>query len=109
VEPAKPEPQPTGPRGPAWILAQPASRFTVQLLATASRERWQSYLAARASETRLAGFQMRRDGAIWYVVLFGSYATRAEAEGAATRLPASLGQVEPWVRTFGSIHAIMMR
>jgi len=96
-------------RGADWILDQPPSHFTLQLLATANQSSWQSYLAERASETRLAGFRMRRDGTVWYVILFGSYATRADAELASTRLPPSLGKVDPWVRTFESIQGTVIR
>jgi DamX protein len=44
-----------------------------------------------------------RGGKPWFVVTYGSYASRAEADAAAKRLPASLGAPKPWVRTFGAI------
>ena len=40
-------------------------------------------------------------------VAYGSYATQAEAKSAAASLPASVGRVEPWVRTFASVQATL--
>jgi len=37
------------------------------------------------------------------VVIRGVYRTRAEAEQAARSLPASVGEVKPWIRTFAQV------
>ncbi len=52
-------------------------------------------------------FETKRDGVPWYAVAYGSYATQAEAKSAAASLPASVGRVEPWVRTFASVQATL--
>jgi type II secretory pathway predicted ATPase ExeA len=95
----------SGPHDSAWIRAQPAARFTLQLFAASAAAPRDKFLAAQGHPERFAVFQMRRAGKLYYVLLYGNYATRAEADAAAAALPSSMGELQPWVRTFGSVHA----
>jgi DamX protein len=92
-------------RSAQWIRAQPGSRFTLQLFATSNREQREKFLRQQEHRERFATFQTRRDGAVWYIVTYGSYADRVEAEAAAKSLPTSFGGVKPWIRTFASVQA----
>ena len=104
--PAQAEPKPAPKpalRGIAWIKAQPASNLTLQLFSTGNREPWQRYVDAHANDALVAGYQTKRNGAPLYVVLYGSFATQADAESASRNLPAGLAAGQPWVRTFKSV------
>jgi DamX protein len=90
-----------------WIRAQPGSHFTLQLFATSNREQREKFMRQQDHRERFATFQTRRDGATWYVVTYGSYADRAQADAAARSLPASFGGVKPWIRTFASVQATL--
>jgi DamX protein len=110
--PAKPvesaAPQKAGPvRAESWIRAQPGTHFTLQLLATANRVQRDKFLAQQDHPERFAVFQTRRDGATWYALAYGSYATRADADAAAAALPPELGRLKPWIRTFASVQATL--
>jgi hypothetical protein len=93
----------SGGRGAEWILAQPGARYTLQLVSLSSAERARGYLADQADAGAFATYRLMRNGQLFHVVVYGSFATRGEATAAAGRLPRSVGNVQPWVRTFAQI------
>jgi DamX protein len=101
LAPAQPR-DATAARGAEWFFDQPRTHHTLQLFGTSDRAQWSRWVRDHA-DARLASFETLRDGKPWFVVTYGSYASRAEAEAAARRLPAAFGDVEPWIRTFGAI------
>jgi len=107
TKPTQPAASPTKPpsatHGLAWLKAQSPARFTLQLFSTGNREPWQRYVDAHSTVPSLAGYETQRNGVPWYVVVYGSYATQADAEVAARDLPANLGKTEPWIRTFKAV------
>ena len=94
-------------RNSQWLRKQPGKYFTLQLFATNSREKRDRFVAAQADAAQFATFETRRDGVLWYAVVYGSYATRGEATAAAASLTSKLGRSDPWIRTFASIQAIL--
>ncbi len=100
-----PEPRQSAPRvrDSDWIMAQPASAWTLQLASFSTAERADAFLARQSSPERFARYRLRRNGRVLHVVVFGNFESRAAAEQAATRLPASVGRVDPWVRTFAQV------
>lgn len=94
---------PSGVRDSAWIMRQPAARYTLQLVSFSSAERAEEYTAAQEQPSEFARYRLQRDGRILHVIIFGSYADRAAAQAAARDLPAAVGSVQPWIRTFGQI------
>ncbi len=120
VQPVQPQPtqaQPTqaqpapavGARDRAWLLAQPPERFTLQLFGVTSASRVEEFLARQRNPQDFASYQVTRDGNPWHVVLYGNFPDRAAAEAASRRLPAGVGQVQPWIRTFGAIQNDLQR
>jgi DamX protein len=106
---AEPSPPPNAavgkPRTTQWLRQQPGKYFTLQLFATASRDKRDEFIRRQDHAERFAAFETRRDGTLWYVVAYGSYSTRAEATAAAAALPSSVGRVQPWIRSFASVQA----
>ncbi|MFW6092612.1 MAG: SPOR domain-containing protein [Pseudomonadota bacterium] len=116
-EPAEPEPaeveraeaEPTAaatagaPRGARWIMRQPASSYTLQLISVSSADRAAEYVAAQPDPEHLAVYRLQRDGRILHVVVYGAFASRSDAEAASRNLPGSVGDVHPWIRTFGDV------
>jgi DamX protein len=84
-------------------MSQPASAFTVQLVSLSSPERAQQYMASQPDPAQLATYRLQRDGRILHVVVYGSFATREQAEAAVRLLPDSIGTVQPWIRTFAQV------
>ena len=113
---AQPERKPPGAAAPPsaavgkpqtaqWLRQQPAKYFTLQLFATTSRAKRDAFVNQQEHPDRFATFETTRNGEPWYAVTYGVYATQAEAKSAAAALPASVGKVEPWVRTIASVQA----
>ena len=95
------------PQNAQWLRQQPAKYFTLQLFATTSREKRDAFVNQQEHPDRFATFETTRNGEPWYAVTYGVYATQAEAKTAASSLPANVGKVEPWIRTFASVQSAM--
>ncbi len=98
-------PAPPGPRDATWIMRQSPEHYTLQLVSVSSAERAASYVTSQPDPGDFAVYRLQRDGRILHVVIFGSFPSREAAEQAARKLPASIGQVKPWLRTFGQVQA----
>lgn len=86
----------------------PAHFYAVQIVAMSSMEALESF----QQEHQLSGVltaQVEADGAVYYVLLLGIYATRADAKAAAASRPESLMIVKPWIRKLGPLQAVVMR
>lgn len=85
------------------ILALPDNQFTVQLLGAASRTNVEAFVQRNPSAP-LYWFETENQGRPWYVVIHGSYASRAAAQTAANALGGELGALQPWIRSLGAVH-----
>jgi DamX protein len=92
-----------GSRDARWVMAQPAAAFTIQLVTLSTSERAVQYVAGQPDPGQFAIYRLQRDGRILHVVLYGSFATREQAEAAVPLLPATIGAVQPWIRTFAQV------
>lgn len=70
-------------RDMAWVHAQNADSFTIQVLAVRDEEAVKRFLASVPDRGRYVYFQSMLDGTSWYVVTTGSYATVELARGIA--------------------------
>lgn len=103
--PVPAQPVAAGARGADWIMSQPASAYTLQLVSFSTEERAREYLAGQAEPERFAAFRQQRDGRILHVIVYGRFDSRADAERAAAALPAEAGRVQPWIRSFADVQA----
>ncbi|MEX6501387.1 AAA family ATPase [Pseudomonas zhanjiangensis] len=107
VAPAvKPAPaQPVAPAKPAsaadWYSAQPASRFTLQILGSRAEASAQAFVRQHGADYHY--FKKRHKGQPLYVVTYGSFATREAAQAALRQLPAKVLAGQPWPRAFAGI------
>lgn len=113
VKPATPaKTEPVSPKatagqklqGSEWLAKQPKQNFTLQLLASASKEAIGRFARKKGLGGPLAHFVMNKGGKPLHVLTQGSYASRAEAEQAAKSLPQG---ISPWIRTLGSVQQVM--
>jgi len=87
-----------------WLLAQAGNKFTLQLVTVSSAERAQAFIDRQTDRGQFASYELARDGRTLHVVVYGLYDSRAEAQDAASRLPAQIGDVNPWIRTMEQVH-----
>jgi septal ring-binding cell division protein DamX len=89
------------------ISAQPAEYFAVQVVASSNMENLQAFVnlhhfsAEWIAETSV-------DGKTWFVLLQGVYATMDEASMALQQVSVNL-DTSPWVRSVGSLQAVMIQ
>jgi|GEM_PF-987965 len=87
-----------------WLLAQDPNAFTLQLVTVSSAERAQAFVDAQPDPRDFAIYRLQRDGRVLHVIVYGIFGTRSEAEAASRSLPASVGKVNPWIRTLEQVH-----
>lgn len=68
-------------RDAAWVVAQNPDSYTLQVLAAHDEEAVKRFLAGREDRARFIYFINPQDGADWYVVTTGSFASRELALG----------------------------
>lgn len=90
-------------RNNAWVTAQDAQRYTLQLVGSSDRNAAIRYIRDRGLTNDAAYYATSRDGQPWYVVIYGNYADRDAAQAALLHLPPTLRAASPWIRQFGDI------
>ncbi len=86
------------------LADQPAEMLAVQVVASSSMDQLNDF----ATQNNLSGDWVAEttvDGKVWFVLMSGVYATKSEAEAALAELQ-GLG-TQPWIRTVGSVQAVM--
>lgn len=86
-----------------YVLAQPAQSFVVQLFGSREQEAAQRFVAAHGLSGRATVVRTQHSGHPWYIVSYGHYASRAEANRAAAALPGPLAALKPWPRAVSSL------
>lgn len=89
-------------KGPIWINQQPASSYTLQLMAATSTKPLLAFALKESLTGPLAVAGFRKDDKMLYLLLQGSYLSRSEAERVAAQIERATGE-RPWVRKFTSL------
>ena len=90
-------------RDQAWVMAQPASAYTVQVASGASADVLEQLLLRELQEGDAACVHERPAARQPYSAIIGVYADHTSAERASAALPARLRANHPWVRRYGSL------
>ncbi len=98
VPPAKVEP--VVPAELVWLMAQPGSHYTMQMMALVDKAKVLRFVKRHKIADQSAVYPISRRGKLLTVLVYGSYASRAEADKAAKALPKSWGVGQPWIRSF---------
>ncbi len=88
-----------------WIRDRNPKHFTLQLAAMSGEQAVKEFIKQQSQAGSFAYYRKKQKGRNFYVVIYGSFANRADAEKAAARF----AQLRPWVRDFGSIQKIMSK
>lgn len=91
----------------AYIQAQEPSFFTLQVLAVSKEEALLSFINQQPNKAQLKTYRAKRNGKDFFVVLAGSYPTKARAQAAVLDLPLRQRQTKPWPRNFESVQSDM--
>lgn len=84
--------------------------YTIQLLGSHKKSDIIAFMHQHKLQNEAVYFHTYFNGQDWYVLISGDYATLAQAKAARAKLPASLRNMNPWIRNFASVHkSIKMR
>lgn len=86
----------------AALLAEPRSRYTVQLFASFNEAAVQQFRKRHAG-TDIRIFRTVREELPWFVAVTGSFRNRDEARAGISRLPLDLQALKPWARSLQGI------
>ena len=89
------------------ISSQPAEYFALQVVASSNMDNLKAFASSNQFSDEWVAETMV-DGKTWYVLLQGVYASKAEADAALENVSLSL-DTSPWVRSIGSLQAVMIK
>lgn len=92
-----------------WLLKQPASNFTLQLMGSYNPQTIDKFMRRHKAVSGLRSYHYTRNNRSWHVVILGSYPSRTKARQAITRLPATLRKQKPWLKKIASIQQELRR
>jgi septal ring-binding cell division protein DamX len=90
-----------------WLVTQSTENYTVQLVTSTNEEIIQQYYNENNLHGKAGYFRSRRQGQYWYSLVYGSFATVAEASVAVEQLPVGLKKWSPWIRNISEVKNIM--
>ncbi|WP_455376167.1 AAA family ATPase [Kaarinaea lacus] len=89
----------------SWVLKQNPDHYTVQLVAGRQKQTITNFITKYKLSGTLIYFSSKRNGNVWHNLTYGIYPDRKSVNQAIKKLPASLANVEPWVRQIKSIQS----
>jgi DamX protein len=88
-------------------MSQPGTTHTLQLLGLSTRARAEAFQRERAITGRSEILESRLNGKPLFLVVYGSYPSRAAAQAALNKLPDSLSDTRPWARSVSSLRPVV--
>lgn len=80
--------------------------YTLQLMGVSNEANLKRFVAANKLEN-VHIYHTTRQGKSIYILIYGQYQSRAQAEQAMRKLPLALQQLKPWIRNYASVQADM--
>lgn len=90
----------------AWLRAQPADHFTLQLVGSRERSAIDRFIKQYKLPKPYGVFVWERDGKPWYSLVWGSFPDRQRALAASKQLPPAVRK-DVWLRDFASIQGLI--
>ncbi|VAW90339.1 hypothetical protein MNBD_GAMMA17-1028 [hydrothermal vent metagenome] len=90
--------------GVGWLKAQPEDYYTIQLAGSPDEKNIIRYITRSSLDGELAYVLLeRKNRSSWYVVLHGSFESKAEAKRIVEFFPPELRKNKPWIRQFSKL------
>ncbi len=86
------------------LLAMPKTNYTLMLGGYAERTTFENIYSQFSSYSQIYQYKTIRNGNPWYVILYGSFETKAAADKALLALPEHVSGFLPWSKPYASIH-----
>jgi septal ring-binding cell division protein DamX len=91
------------------LRAAPATSYTLQILGTSSAAAAAEFVEQNGAGLRqtLGYYATQRAGQPWFVVSYGVFAQRSDAQATLRRLPSRLSAAGPWVRQLAGVQSAL--
>lgn len=90
-------------RSSDWLLKQPSSNWSLQILAGHEAETLLSYMHQHKLGDKVAYFRKRLGKKDWHVILYGQYKSKEQAKAVIPYLPKYIQQNNPWPKDLKSV------
>ncbi|MCG8415818.1 MAG: AAA family ATPase [Pseudomonadales bacterium] len=87
------------------LLAYPSEHYTVQIMGSRSEDSVRRFVARELGALNHGYFETRYQDQPWFVVVMGNFVSREAASRAVSDLPASIRELDPWVRNLTDIQS----
>lgn len=101
--PTTKSPPPPFLKGGERLLTAANSAYTIQLLGSSNKNDLMQYVQANALDSQAMCYQTKHNNQSWYVLVYGIYANRPQAQAALLKLPASVRAQKPWIKSVGKV------
>lgn len=91
------------------ILALPSKNYTLQLLCMNDENKVQAFIKQYNLQQKTHYYKSNFKGKDWYILVYGNYANKADAQAALQKLPPALKKLHPWAREYTNIHASLKK
>jgi len=89
------------------ILKNDPRHYTVQILGMHNKNKLQSFMNEAKLKGKVRYCRGNHQGKPWYILVYGEYATREEAQKVMAALPEEVKKQKPWVRSFASLQGTL--
>lgn len=86
-----------------WILKQSATDYTFQLMGSWDKQEVAAFIEKYALAGDVAQFDSKRNGRVWYALIYGVYDNKQAALDASSTWPAPINTLPSWLRRFDSV------
>jgi DamX protein len=91
------------------ILSAPKDSFTIQLLGAAQEKRIIEFITQNKLGDKAKYYRTTHSGKPWYILIYGNYTSRIEANSAVKNLPEGVQSLKPWTRDIASIQKVIKK
>lgn len=86
-----------------WIMGQPDSHFTIQLMASGSESALKKFIKDHNLHDSAVIYRTQRHDKDWFTLVEGSYESFKQVNEALKKLPPPLQSAKPWPKSIGDI------
>ncbi len=91
------------------LLAMPRQNYTLQLLGSNMESKAKAFINNNKLNNKAYYYKGIHKGKPWFIVVYGNYASKVDAQMALSKLPVSLRKLRPWPRQYSNIQKSISR
>jgi len=90
-------------------VSSSSQQFAIQLIGLSSEAAMKKFIATNGLTSKASYYRTTRKGKSWYILVYGAYPSRKEADTAIAQLPKALQEQYPWVRSMANVKQDMQQ